>query len=173
MKSNTVINSVLVIVGFLLAFGVGYLILGKDDAGQTDESSEVPETEEQEQEEANDAAELASMIPDEAAELSKQGCLSCHSVESIDAPGGDIGPDLSRAFPEMKAKHGKELDEFLQDPSSAVMATIIAEKPLEDDEREEIVKVLKEASEKRTESSEEADDTNDSEEGDESEEEAS
>src|SRR5690625_6648298 len=75
------------------------------------------------------------MIPDEAESLSRNGCLGCHSVESMGAVGGDIGPDLSRAFPEMKGKHGKELDDFLKDPTSAVMATVIADDPLNDEDR--------------------------------------
>lgn len=144
MKSQTVVNSFLVIIGFLLAFGVGYLLFNKDSSelSQVDDTANQTETTEQNTE------DLASMVPDEAMALSRNGCLSCHAVESIEAPGGDIGPDLSRVFPEIKGKHGKELDEFLQEPTSAVMATVIAGKPLEDKEREQIVESLKLASEK-------------------------
>lgn len=145
MKSNAVVNSVLVIVGFLLAFGAGYIFFNKDAPEPKEINDEATEVEESEQSNVED---LASMIPDEAMALSRNGCLSCHSVESIDAPGGDIGPDLSRIFPEIKGKHGKELDDFLKAPTSAVMATIIAEKPLDDDEREQIIEALKNASEK-------------------------
>src|SRR5690625_1830967 len=147
MKSNTVVNSVLVIVGFLLAFGAGYLIFGKDNAVPKEEPIPTESVQTDEEEEI-DVEDLASMIPDEAESLSRNGCLGCHSVESMGAVGGDIGPDLSRAFPEMKGKHGKELDDFLKDPTSAVMATVIADDPLNDDEREQIVEALKEASEK-------------------------
>jgi|SRR5690625_343811 len=164
MKSNTVLNSVLVIVGFLLAFGAGYLFFGKDDPAPKEEPAETVQTDEQE--EATDVEDLAAEIPEEAQVLSRNGCLSCHSVESMDAVGGDIGPDLSRAFPELKGKHGKELDDFLQEPTSAVMATVLGEDPLDDDEREQIVEVLKEASEKWSSS---ADSTDDEDEEDESE----
>lgn len=164
MKSNTVINSLLVIVGFILAFGVGYLIWGTSDNNQTKEPiEEESKTEEQPKEEAEDTENLAQMIPEDAEALSRNSCLGCHSVESLDAPGGDVGPDLSRVFPEMKEKHGKELDEFLQDPTSAVMATVIADKPLDDEEREQIVKALEKAAEKRktsSETKENADDSN-------------
>lgn len=159
MKSNTVVNSVLVIVGFLLAFGAGYLFFGKDSPEPKQINDEVAQTETDEQK----TDDLASMVPDEALSLSRNGCLSCHSVESIDAPGGDIGPDLSRVFPEIKGKHGKELDDFLKEPTSAVMATVIAGKPLDDAEREQIVEALKLASEKWEKGSES---TNDEEEPD-------
>src|SRR5690625_3557447 len=146
MKSNTIVNSVLVIVGFLLAFGVGYFVFGKDTATPQEESSETIQTAEEAEE--VDVEDLASTIPAEAESLSRNGCLGCHAVESLDAAGGDIGPDLSRAFAEIRGKHGKELDDFLQEPTSAVMATIIADDPLEDSEREQIVEALQEASEK-------------------------
>ncbi|HLS23224.1 MAG TPA: cytochrome C [Pseudogracilibacillus sp.] len=154
MKSNAIVNSILVIVGFLLAFGAGYLFLGKESP----EPEAVPEEQAETETTEESAEDLASMVPDEAMVLSRNGCLSCHSVESIGAPGGDIGPDLSRSFPEMKEKHGKELNDFLIEPTSAVMATIIADKPLKDDEREQIVAILKEASEKHNSSDADADD---------------
>jgi|SRR5690625_4692202 len=148
MKSNTVVNGVLVIVGFLLAFGAGYLLFGKEDTTPKEAPNETAQTEEQ-QEEETDVEDVAMEIPEEAQVLSRNGCIGCHSVESMDVVGGDIGPDLSRAFPEMKGKHGKELNDFLQEPTAAVMATVLGEDPLDDDEREQIVEVLKTAAEKR------------------------
>lgn len=139
MKSNTIVNSVLVVVGFLITFGAGYLLWGKESPSPeaiTNDSAQTESTE-------KSAEDLASVIPDEAISLSRNGCLSCHSVESIGAPDGDIGPDLSRVFPEIKDKHCKDLDDFLKAPTSAVMATIIADKPLKDDERKLIVAALK------------------------------
>ena len=56
-------------------------------------------------------------------------------------------PDLSNIYKEIEGKHGKTLDEFLENPTSAVMSTVIGDNPLEDTEREEIVKLLKEISE--------------------------
>lgn len=146
MKSNTIVNAVLVIVGFLVAFGLGYLFLGKDEATPVQDSDETTETEVQE--EASDVEDLATEIPEEAHALSRNGCLGCHAVESLDARGGDIGPDLSRSMPEMKAKHGKEIDDFLQEPTSAVMSTVLADNPLDDAEREQIIESLKIAAER-------------------------
>src|SRR5699024_5665813 len=133
----------------------GYFLFGQSNAPhQEEQTTDVNETNEKDQEEAED---LANAIPEEAEVLSRNGCLGCHSVESMNAVGGDVGPDLSRAYPEMKSKHGKELDDFLQEPTSAVMSTIIADKPLDEKERKQIVKVLKDASEKLKSSSNPAD----------------
>src|SRR5699024_447967 len=87
------------------------------------------------------------MVPEDAQALSRNGCLGCHSVESMDIKAGSIGPDISISFVEVEGKHGKDLDSFLQEPTSAVMATVLADNPLEDDERDNIVEILKEASE--------------------------
>jgi len=154
MKSNTVVNVVLVVVGFLVAFGLGYLIIGS--SGEAEEV--VQPVEEVEEQEEVDVEDLASQIPDEAQAFSRNGCLSCHSVESMDVIGGDIGPDLSRIFPEIKGKYGKELEDFLQEPTAAVMSTVIASDPLEDDDRAEIVEFLKLASEQKASSENSSDD---------------
>lgn len=145
-------NSLYVIVGFLLAFGAGYLLFGQTSAQKptTDTPPTEEQTDEQSSEDEADEEDLTSMVPEEAEVLSRNSCLGCHSVESIDVIAGDIGPDLSRVFPEMKAKHGKELDDFLQEPTSAVMSTIIADRPIDDDERTEIVELLKKAAEKKS-----------------------
>lgn len=152
MKKDSVItNSIIVIVAFLVAFTAGYFLFGKSDAPSNEAQDESTPTEEQakepEEKEEPDAEELATEIPDEAEALSRNGCLGCHSVEAMGVKGGDIGPDLSIAYYEVKGKHGKDLDTFLQEPTSAVMATVIADNPLEDEEREQIIESLKKLSE--------------------------
>lgn len=144
-------NSIIFVIGFLLAFAGGYFIFSNFGGSSADK----PESEnEPVNEEVADTEENVMEVPDEALALSRNGCLSCHSVESLDVQGESIGPDLSIAYSGVKGKHGKELDEFLQDPTSAVMATIIADDPLDDDERDEIIKALKKASENHEQDSE-------------------
>jgi cytochrome c551/c552 len=80
--------------------------------------------------------------------LNSKGCLGCHAVESLDLQGGATGPDLSKAFEGVEDKHGKPIDEFLKEPTSAVMSSVISGSPLTDDERAKVVEMLKQASEK-------------------------
>lgn len=137
-------NSLIFIIGFLLAFAGGYFFFAAGDSSNDVPKTDDNTTEENAAEEENGAIE----IPDEALSLSRNGCLSCHSVESLGIKAGSIGPDLTIAYSGVEGKHGKDLDSFLQSPTSAVMATVLADRPLEDGEREEIVQILKEASEK-------------------------
>jgi len=141
-------NSIVFIIGFVIAFAGGYLFFASDSS-PTDESTppEESSTQESTDDEAVDEEADIMAIPEDAQSLSRNGCLSCHSVESLDIQAGNIGPDLTIAYSGVEGKHGKDLDAFLQDPTSAVMATIIADKPLDDDEREQIVAILKKASE--------------------------
>lgn len=143
-------NIIIFIVALLVAFGVGYLIFNDnnetaDDTGDQTESSsqeEIEEDMERPQEEEGEA------VPSEAEPLANNNCLSCHAVENLGAPGGTTGPDLSNAYMDTEGKHGKPLDEFLQEPTSAVMSTVIADNPLSDEEREKIVEALKIAAER-------------------------
>lgn len=80
--------------------------------------------------------------------IQNNNCLSCHSISSLGAEGGNTGPDLSNAFSTVEGKHGKSLDEFLKEPTSAVMSTVIGDNPLSDEDRENIVNALKAADEK-------------------------
>ena len=80
--------------------------------------------------------------------LQQKGCISCHSVGNLNLQGGATGPDLSQAFNNVEGKHGKPINEFLKEPTSAVMSSVIAGSPLSDEEINEVVEVLKQASEK-------------------------
>ncbi|ELK21739.1 hypothetical protein AF6_1581 [Anoxybacillus flavithermus TNO-09.006] len=82
-------------------------------------------------------------------EIFKQkGCISCHAISKLNVQGGTTGPDLSNAYVEVEEKHGKPIDEFLKEPTSAVMSGVIKSNPLTDEERKAIVQALKVASEK-------------------------
>ncbi|MFD1040505.1 c-type cytochrome [Virgibacillus byunsanensis] len=145
------VNILIFIIGFIAAFASGYLIFDgpEQSAGLTASETPSDAEEEEQQYEGIDSAdsEGATTIPVEAEALGQNNCLSCHAVESLGAEGGTTGPDLSQAFNDVEGKHRKSLDEFLQEPTSAVMSTVIADNPLEDDERKQIIKALQEAAE--------------------------
>jgi cytochrome c551/c552 len=79
--------------------------------------------------------------------LSKRGCLGCHSVGALNLKGGQVGPDLSHAFVEVKDKHGVPIEQFLTKPDSAVMSGVLGKNPLTDDQRKQVLEILKKASE--------------------------
>lgn len=160
-------NGLIFVVGFILAFAGGYLIFGQADAGQSvpvtptasensgseAESENADSTEadsndaDSNEEAAEEAAEPEVEINADTEVLARNNCLSCHAVEAAGLDGGTTGPDLSDAYSEVEGKHGKTLDEFLQEPTSAVMSSVIEGDPLDDAERENIVELLKEVSE--------------------------
>ena len=149
MKTNVLIF----VIGFILAFGGGYLFWGMADSdeqinGDTTTPAETADTEETEESDATDETEAdGDTVATEAEPLVQNNCLSCHAVESLNASGGTTGPDLSNAYNDVEGKHGKPLDEFLKEPTSAVMSTVIEGDPLTDEERESIVEALKQAAE--------------------------
>ena len=134
------------VIAFLL---VGVIILttnilsdGSDEDTQvtdTDVSEEADETEEGAEE------QQASTADAENNALVRNGCTACHAVSAIDIEGANTGPDLSNAFSSVEAKHGKPMDEFLQEPTSAVMSTVIADNPLSEEELEAVLNALEEA----------------------------
>ena len=135
------------VISFLL---VGVLILALDpfaDNGDsdadTDTSEEVVETDEDE--EAVEETEEASVTDGDSNALVRNNCTSCHAVSSLDIDGAVTGPDLSNAFSTVEGKHGKPLDEFMVEPTSAVMSTVIAGAPLSDEELEAVLNALEEA----------------------------
>ncbi|TMN21515.1 cytochrome C [Lentibacillus cibarius] len=151
------VNSIIFIAGFIVAFAAGYLFFGgnstadqggqdtgnqEEKANDTDSSDGQGATDDQ----ASEGEEETS-VPAEAEPLSRNNCLSCHAVESLGAEGGTTGPDLSNAYNVVEDKHGKPLEEFLKEPTSAVMSTVISDNPLEDEEREAIIEALKKAAE--------------------------
>jgi cytochrome c551/c552 len=138
-------------ISLVLGFGLGYLVFGviMDDSekqpatAQTETKEETTTTTE---EPKGSTEETASV--DENNILNSKGCLGCHAVDSLGLKGGATGPDLSKAFENVEGKHGKSIDEFLKEPTSAVMSSVIGGSPLSDEERTQIVDLLKQASEK-------------------------
>jgi mono/diheme cytochrome c family protein len=156
-------NALIFVIGFILAFAGGYLIFGGNggdtppqpvqettteteedatDEEEADEGDEVDESDDTEEAEDQEGEQTTSVDIQPMT-----NCLSCHAVDSLGVAGGNAGPDLSNAYTETEGKHGKDLDSFLQEPTSAVMATVIEDDPITDEEREAIVDILRQASE--------------------------
>jgi cytochrome c551/c552 len=140
------------VISALLGLGIGYIAF--QVVGGGDEPNVAsPETTETETttEESNDQKDTNTDTETVVAEdnlFSTKGCLGCHSVEGLNLTGGATGPDLSQAYINVEGKHGKPIDQFLKEPTSAVMSGVIGGNPLSDDEITQIVGLLKQASEK-------------------------
>ncbi|MCM3567126.1 cytochrome C [Neobacillus mesonae] len=141
------------VASLIIGFGLGYLVfdvmLGESGSEPKTVQAENSQTA-QPKEESTDTKEAAAktVSVDDDNILNKRGCLGCHAVESLNLKGGAVGPDLSKAFINVEGKHGKPIEEFLKQPTSAVMSGVIGKNPLTDDERKQVLDVLKEASEK-------------------------
>lgn len=135
-----------------LGFGLGYLvfdlIMGDSDKQPQAAQTETKETAAAKEEESTESKEPATVTAAEDNILNKKGCLGCHSVEALNIQGGAVGPDLSQSFANVEGKHGKPIEEFLKEPTSAVMSGVIADNPLTDEERKQVLELLKQASEK-------------------------
>jgi cytochrome c551/c552 len=139
------------VVSIVIGFGLGYLVFGvimgdsdkEPQVAQTEQIDEASETEGNKEEAKEETATVdANNI------LNSKGCLGCHAVDSLGLEGGATGPDLSKAFTDVEGKHGKTIDEFLKEPTSAVMSSVIGGSPLTDEERTQVLDMLKQASEK-------------------------
>lgn len=139
------------VVSIVIGFGLGYLVFGvimgdgdsQPQVAQTEQTDEATESKGQKEEAKEETATVdANNI------LNSKGCLGCHAVDKLGLDGGATGPDLSKAFTEVEGKHGKSLDEFLKEPTSAVMSSVIGGSPLTDEERTQVLDMLKQASEK-------------------------
>lgn len=140
-----------VIIGFGIGFA-GYEFIGNDDTASTKSPTETAVNTEstEENKPADDSANeppATQTVSANSEIFTTKGCLSCHSVSSLDLEGGATGPDLSNAFSGIEAKHGKPLNEFLKEPTSAVMSGVISGSPLTDEEIQQVVEALQEAAE--------------------------
>lgn len=149
--SNTVAKFIIsLIIGFGIGF-IGFELAGNDDvaSGTPTETTATTESSENNQpaEDTTDEQPAAETVSTSGEILNTKGCLSCHSVSGLNLQGGATGPDLSQAFNNVEGKHGKPLNEFLKEPTSAVMTTVIDGSPLTDEEIQQIVEALEEASE--------------------------
>lgn len=147
MKNAIIIFFVFALVGF----GGGYLFSqsGSQEQATAPDNATTEQTQDPAGEEKVDApAPEATAVSAEAEIFQQKGCIACHSIENLGVKGGATGPDLSQAYVNVEGKHGKPINEFLKQPTSAVMSSVIGGNPLTDDEINKIVESLKIASEK-------------------------
>jgi cytochrome c551/c552 len=141
------------VISALVGLGLGYLafdVIAADEDKDTEiatVSEKTPESTAEEAEKDTETTEATATASGEESILQSKGCIGCHAVEGLNLQGGATGPDLSQAFTNVEGKHGKPLSEFLREPTSAVMSTVIAGSPLTDDEISQVVEELKKASE--------------------------
>jgi cytochrome c551/c552 len=139
------------VLSIVIGFGLGYLVFGVV-MGDSDKQPQVAQTEQTEEssksEDQNTETVKETASVDEANILNSKGCLGCHAVDALGLEGGATGPDLSKAFTDVEGKHGKPIEEFLKEPTSAVMSGVIGGNPLTDEERTQVLEMLKQASEK-------------------------
>lgn len=153
MNSKLVYGLLSFVITFLL---VGVIILttnimgdgDTEDTADTSSDSETTEDVVQEETESDDeSTEEASTSDAEDHALVRNGCTGCHAVGSIGLDGATTGPDLSNAYSTVESKHGKPIDEYLQEPTSAVMSSVIGGNPLSEEELEAVLTALQEADE--------------------------
>lgn len=149
---NKVKKSVFIfIISAIIGLGLGYLVfdvIAPDKSKETEvavnDEKDTPKTSEPAKEETDPVG--ATAVSEDNI-LQTKGCLGCHSVSKLNLQGGATGPDLSKAYSNVKGKHGKPLNEFLKEPTSAVMSGVIGGNPLSDEEINQVVDLLKQASE--------------------------
>lgn len=144
MKQNVIIF----IIAFAVAFGGAYLFFQAKEpatqvAPQSTETVDKDKGKQEEQLEENEKEKEPQTVSAEMEILDQKGCLGCHSVSKLGLTEVMTGTDLSEAYLNVENKHGKPLDEFLKEPTSAVMSTVIGDNPLTDEEREKVIEALK------------------------------
>ncbi|KEF40016.1 Cytochrome c [Schinkia azotoformans MEV2011] len=144
MKNAIIIFFVFALVGF----GGGYLFSqsGSQEQATAPDNAATEQTQNTADDEKVEVP--APAVSSEGEIFNQKGCLACHSVENLGLQGGATGPDLSQAYVNVEGKHGKPINEFLKEPTSAVMSSVIGGNPLTDDEINKVVEALKIASEK-------------------------
>lgn len=141
------------ILSAVIGLGLGYVVYdviaadGSEDIATSEESTTNPAESNKETNEAETSEEELATATGEENILQSKGCIGCHAVGGLGLDGGATGPDLTQSFGNVEGKHGKPLDEFLKEPTSAVMATVIGGSPLTEDEIAQIVEELRKASE--------------------------
>ncbi|CAG9606751.1 c-type cytochrome [Pseudoneobacillus rhizosphaerae] len=138
------------VISALLGLGIGYLAFqvvggGEESNVASPETANTDTTTEKGNAQEDTNTDTEAVVAEDSL-LSTKGCLGCHSVEGLNLTGGATGPDLTQAYINVEGKHGKPIDQFLKEPTSAVMSGVIGGNPLSDDEVTQIVDLLKQAS---------------------------
>lgn len=144
------LNLVIFIAGFVIALTAGFFIFQGETVSKEEPAEAAPESHAEEAAEENGHADenaeseenSENVVQLESRVLEQKGCVACHAVSEIGLEGPPTGPDLSHVYSIMEGKHGKTMEEFLAEPTSAVMATVLGENPLTEEEIEAIAEVL-------------------------------
>ena len=145
-------NLAIFLICFAIAFGGGYIFFKNDQASEPAQNGEqTAQNGEQTDQAAKDEAidqQQGDASDNEGRIFVQRGCITCHSVSALNTQGGATGPDLSQAYVNVEGKHGVPIEEYLKNPTSAVMSSVLGEKPLSEDELKAVLEALKTASEK-------------------------
>lgn len=75
----------------------------------------------------------------------EKNCIKCHRISYYGIQGGEVGPDLSHAYSDVKVRFGVPLEEFLFKPKGTMAAVLSGMIHLTDDEKLEMIGLLKDA----------------------------
>ena len=92
------------------------------------------------------------MLEGEGAFFVKKGCFVCHSVSTLGVESASkIGPDLSEAVTDVQSRFGKQLEDFLNNPTGTMAVVLSTQIILSPEEKREAVEKLKIAYQKKVE----------------------
>lgn len=92
------------------------------------------------------------MLEGEGAFFVKKGCFVCHSVSTLGVESAaKIGPDLSEAVTDVQSRFGKQLEDFLNNPTGTMAVVLSTQIVLSPEEKREAVEKLKIAYQKKIE----------------------
>jgi cytochrome c2 len=105
-----------------------------------------------EQQTAEEAEREKRMLEGEGAFFVKKGCFVCHSVSTLGVESASkIGPDLSEAVTDVQSRFGKQLEDFLNNPTGTMSVVLSTQIILSPEEKREAVEKLKIAYQKKLE----------------------
>lgn len=137
-----------VLLGFVLIFGASHLFSGKEASAPVAETSKTANNLEEKTAEPVKQENKEASVPldPEATILAQKTCMSCHGVSEYGSGGGEQGPDLTSPMmgTYIQEKYGISLREYLDNPSSSIMAPILENLKLTDEEKDKIAELLTE-----------------------------
>jgi mono/diheme cytochrome c family protein len=81
-----------------------------------------------------------------------KGCQQCHSISALGIKSAaEVGPDLTRAYEDVKNRFGVELEQFLHNPTGTMQVVLSSTIQLTPAERDSIIHILKGLHEEREE----------------------
>lgn len=140
------------LIGFLIGFGGSFVFKGGSGTSGTEVSkpaqNAVVQTENETGNEMGGNTQATATMGKPEDIFTAKGCVQCHSVEGYGISGGQVGPDLSKAYEDTNNRFGKSLEDFLNNPEGT-MSAVLKQNPLNDDEKKQIVEALKALADKK------------------------